>query len=150
MLANSKFEVHICSGCGHQVPLPVSPKPWPWRIRNKDDLRAYIDGLDNEPIEWLLAFFVAKDLRLIAVEPAAKGDASSCPVDNAGLICRGRQLDAAGFLLVHNHPSGRAEPSNADIEITQRLRRLSLELNMPLLDHFIFAGGKLVRIGDWI
>lgn len=150
LLVNNNFEIHNCPSCGSHVRLPASPKPWPWRIRNQEDLRLYIDGLDDEPVEWVLAFFLAKDLRLIAIDPAVKGDSTSCPVDYAGLICRGRQLGAAGFLMVHNHPSGRTKPSDIDIRTTQRLRRLSVELDMPLLDHFLFAGGELVRVGEWL
>jgi DNA repair protein RadC len=67
---------------------------------------------------------------------------------------RSRQADLpsastgpAGFIIVHNHHlSGCAEPSRADIEATKKLRRLSGELGVPLLDHFIVAGKGIVRI----
>jgi hypothetical protein len=44
-------------------------------------------------VKWLLCFYMAADMRLIAVEPAEKGEASSCPIDPGGLTCRARQLD---------------------------------------------------------
>lgn len=139
-----------CPHCGAALVHPSSPKPWPWRINRKDDLLAYLAGLEGETVEWLLAFYVTNDLRLIAVEPPQRGAANSIDVDVAKLLCRARQLEAGGFILVHNHPAGTPRPSQRDIAFTQKLRRLSAELNVPLLDHFILAGRELVRIGDWL
>jgi DNA repair protein RadC len=68
-------------------------------------------------------------------------------VDFRQLIGRGLRIGAAGFLLVHNHLSGDPRPSAADVQVTNRLRRLSAELEMPLLDHLIVAGAKFARSG---
>jgi hypothetical protein len=53
----------------------------------------YVEGIEAEAVEWLLCFYMAADMRLIAVEPAEKGEASSCPIDPGKLTCRARQLD---------------------------------------------------------
>ena len=47
---------------------------------------------------------------------------------------------AAGCVLAHNHPSGLAKPSRADIEMTQALRAMLKPLSVALLDHVIVAG----------
>ena len=107
---------------------------------------AYVEGLAEEPLEWLLAFYVASDLRLIAVEPATDAEVGSVALDLGRTVCRAKQLGAAGFILLHNHPSGTARPSAADIALTRKLRRLSNDMDVPLLDHFILAGTELVRI----
>jgi proteasome lid subunit RPN8/RPN11 len=49
--------------------------------------------------------------------------------------------------LVHNHPSGNPKPSQADIRFTNRLKRLSNELDLPLLDHFVVSGSRMERVG---
>lgn len=139
-----------CPTCGSVVLQPSAPKPWPWRINHKTDLLAYLSGLEAETIEWMLAFYVASDLRLIAVEPPVRGNRDSVHVDTGKLICRARQLEAGGMILVHNHPAMTPTPSAQDIEFTQRLRKISAELDVPLLDHFILAGKELIRIGAWI
>lgn len=49
--------------------------------------------------------------------------------------------NAAGVVLVHNHPSGRAEPSRADVVITHRLRECLATVDIRLFDHFIVGEG---------
>jgi len=46
---------------------------------------------------------------------------------------------AAKILIAHNHPSGQVEPSDADLEITKKLRQAGDILGIPLVDHLIFT-----------
>ncbi|NOX20972.1 MAG: DNA repair protein RadC [Nitrospirae bacterium] len=47
------------------------------------------------------------------------------------------QYKASGLILVHNHPGGKAQPSKADITLTEKIREVSNTLNIRLLDHLI-------------
>jgi len=47
--------------------------------------------------------------------------------------------NAAAVILAHNHPSGIAEPSQADQRITQRLKEALALVDVRILDHFIIA-----------
>jgi len=98
----------------------------------------------------MLAFYVTKELNLLAIDIVGKGSISEVPVNFAEVLCRGVQLGAGGFLLVHNHPSGDPTPSQADIRFTNRMRRLSHELDLPLLDHFVVSGARIERVGVWM
>ena len=49
------------------------------------------------------------------------------------LINRG----ATGAVLVHNHPSGNLTPSKADLDVTERIRRVLETVDIRLLDHII-------------
>jgi len=49
---------------------------------------------------------------------------------------------AAGIVLVHNHPSGNAEPSKEDIEITKQLVEAGKVMGIPVHDHLIVAGNR--------
>lgn len=49
------------------------------------------------------------------------------------------EKNAAGFIAVHNHPSGNLEPSNADIELTKRMVNMGRTLDLPCLDHLIIS-----------
>ncbi len=49
---------------------------------------------------------------------------------------------AASIVLMHNHPSGEAQPSREDKKITRRLVEAGQLLNIPVLDHIIIARGK--------
>jgi DNA repair protein RadC len=48
--------------------------------------------------------------------------------------------NAAGVVLAHNHPSGVAEPSDADLRLTRELKAALALLDVRVLDHFIVAG----------
>ena len=50
--------------------------------------------------------------------------------------------NAAHMLLIHNHPSGSLKPSKEDIEITDRLIKLTDLMEIPLLDHIIVGGDE--------
>ena len=142
-----------CPRCGHRPgandELPPAALYHPWTVRNREALFEYVRSLSKETHEWLLAFYVDNELNLLATETIAKGGLDGVPVDFGAILCRGRALGAKGFLLVHNHPSGDATPSNTDIALTQRLRRTSAEFELPLLDHFVVAGGDMLQVGYW-
>jgi DNA repair protein RadC len=50
-------------------------------------------------------------------------------------------LPAAYLILIHNHPSGNTKPSQADMEVTQRLVAAGELLGIEILDHVIVANG---------
>ncbi|MBE2280969.1 MAG: DNA repair protein RadC [Ignavibacteriaceae bacterium] len=52
------------------------------------------------------------------------------------------------IILIHNHPSGNLEPSNADIKLTHRIREAGLLFDIKLLDHIIVAGEKFVSMRE--
>ena len=121
----------------------------PWHVRGRGAVKAYVASLGEQADEWLLALYVDRHLQLLALETVARGDVATCRVSFWRLIDRGHALQAAGFILVHNHPSGDPTPSTDDIRVTQRLAHVSRELDLPLLDHFIIAGQELRGIGEW-
>ncbi len=51
--------------------------------------------------------------------------------------------NAAQMLLIHNHPSGSLNPSKDDIEVTDRLIKLTDLMGIPLIDHIIVGGDNL-------
>ncbi|WP_375701643.1 JAB domain-containing protein, partial [Bartonella sp. AA81SXKL] len=52
---------------------------------------------------------------------------------------RALQLSASGLILVHNHPSGDATPSKADVTMTYRLKDAANALGITVHDHLIIA-----------
>lgn len=55
---------------------------------------------------------------------------------------------ASSLILVHNHPSGNLQPSEADIRLTKKLRDAGTLLDMPVLDHLIICGRKYFSFLD--
>jgi DNA repair protein RadC len=58
------------------------------------------------------------------------------------------QLNAAAVIFAHPHPSGIAEPSQADELITRRLRESLALLDIRVLDHLVVAGGDVVSFAE--
>jgi DNA repair protein RadC len=58
------------------------------------------------------------------------------------------QDNAAAIVLVHNHPSGVAEPSQSDISITQRIVEAMQLVDVQVLDHIIVAGNETVSFAQ--
>ena len=55
------------------------------------------------------------------------------------VVKRALQLNAAAVIFAHNHPSGVAEPSPADKQITAKLQQALAMLDIRVLDHFIIG-----------
>jgi DNA repair protein RadC len=116
-------------------------------VHGRQAVKAYVKSLGKESHEWLLALYVDVKMQLLAVDTIARGDTGSCPLPTWKLLDRGHALRAAGFILVHNHPSGDPTPSETDIKATIRLARIAQDLDMPLLDHLIIAGDAMNSCG---
>jgi DNA repair protein RadC len=55
---------------------------------------------------------------------------------------------ASGIILCHNHPSGSLKPSDADIQLTRKLKEVGLHLDLPILDHLIIGEEKYLSFAD--
>ena len=51
--------------------------------------------------------------------------------------------NASGVMLAHNHPSGMAEPSDADLKLTRALTQALALIDVRVLDHFVVAGTQV-------
>ena len=124
----------------------------PWHLRGPTEVKSYVESLGEETYEWLLALYVKQahaNFELLAVDTIARGDVGSVEMPFGKIIYRGQQLGAEGFVLVHNHPSGDPTPSDTDIRVTVRLARVSRDLDMPLLCHYVIAKGEMRTVGYW-
>jgi DNA repair protein RadC len=87
--------------------------------------------------EEIWSAFVDSQNRLLSWEEAARGTVDAADLQPRGLLERALALKASGFLLVHNHPGGRARPSAPDLDLTERLKKAADTLGIRFLDHLI-------------
>lgn len=120
-----------------------------WRLPNLAALQAYVGSLSDETLEWVLALYVDEFLNLLMVDTVAKGSVSSAPLPIGRVIGHALRLNAAGFFLVHNHPSGNPTPSRTDIDATRKIARCADDCGVPLLSHFIITSAGLQTVGEW-
>lgn len=106
-----------------------------------DFLMAHLGGL---PHEVFAVLFLDASHRLIRYEQLFVGTLTQTSVYPREVARRCLQLNAAAIIAAHNHPSGVAEPSQADRLLTTSLRRSLAVLEIELLDHLIVAGDRTV------
>lgn len=91
----------------------------------------------HEENEVSRVFFLNTRNLLIADEEHSRGTVNFTPINLRELARRVCETNAAAIILVHNHPSGDLQPSDADIDMTYRIKRVLKELDVVLHDHII-------------
>jgi DNA repair protein RadC len=81
--------------------------------------------------------FLDKRNQLIADEVQQTGTVDHTPVYPREVVKRALELSATAIILVHNHPSGDATPSRADIEMTKQILEIAQKLGIEVHDHII-------------
>lgn len=90
--------------------------------------------------EELLVILLDNKKRLISYEIMYKGTESSSVVSPKEIYNYAIKNRASAVIIMHNHPSGIIEPSQADIEMTNSLVYTGKIIGIPLLDHLITNG----------
>ncbi|MDA1106860.1 MAG: DNA repair protein RadC [Proteobacteria bacterium] len=92
--------------------------------------------------------FLDQRHRVIAFDELFHGTIDGASVHPREVVKRALGHNAAAVILAHNHPSGVAEPSEADRHITQRLKAALALIDIRLLDHFIIGDGRAVSLAE--
>ena len=86
--------------------------------------------------------------RLIAYEELFHGTIDGASVHPREVVKSALRYNAAAVILAHNHPSGVAEPSQADQRITKRLQDALTLVDIRVLDHFVVGDGEPVSFAE--
>ena len=114
-------------------------------IATSDDVvhlfRPKLQRLDHEEC-WVL--YLTSSNRIVERQRVSQGGVQGTVVDHRLIIKRALELLATQLIMVHNHPSGAAEPSPQDKVLTERIARAAALFDIRLLDHLIIS-----REGDF-
>jgi len=100
----------------------------------KARLRAY-------PHEVFACLFLDNRHRVIEYRELFRGTIDGASVHPREVVREAMRWNAAAVIFAHNHPSGVAEPSQADLRITQRLREALDLVDVRVLDHIVVGEG---------
>lgn len=95
--------------------------------------------IDQEPEEHLYIFGFDIKQRIMGMFQAAQGGSDTCPVPVREILIKLLGINAAGFLMVHNHPSGDCTPSELDKNITTKIKNAGDAVGIEFLDSIIVA-----------
>ncbi len=98
--------------------------------------------LRDYPYEVFSALFLDNRHRVIRYEELFRGTIDGASVHPREVVRRALALNAAAVIFSHNHPSGIAEPSQADQQITARLREALALIDVRVLDHIVIGDGE--------
>ncbi|EXJ17167.1 RadC family protein [Imhoffiella purpurea] len=97
--------------------------------------------LYGSPHEIFACLFLDNRHRVILYEELFRGTIDGASVHPREVLRRVMDTNAAAVIFAHNHPSGVAEPSQADLHITKRLKDTLALVDVRVLDHIIVGEG---------
>ncbi len=110
-----------------------------------DILRPHLQDIQHEEF-WILVLNRAN--RLIKKYQISQGGVAGTVADPKIIFKLAISELASGIILAHNHPSGNLTASQADIDLTRKIRDAGKLLEIQVLDHLIVAGQKYFSFAD--
>jgi DNA repair protein RadC len=111
------------------------------QIKNAEDAACLFfmvwDMATIEHLEEVKMILLNRSNRVLGLVHLSKGGLSGSVIDIRIIIQYAIKANAHAVILAHNHPSGNLEPSEADIQITNRVKGALSLVDMKLLDHLI-------------
>jgi DNA repair protein RadC len=111
----------------------------------KDFVALRLGGLAHEVFGVL---FLDSQHRLIEMQELFRGTLAQTSVYPREVLRQALLLNAGAAILVHNHPSGIAEPSRADEVLTQSLVAALRVIEVRVLDHLVVGAGSVVSFAE--
>ena len=106
---------------------------------SEDVVRIMQPQLETLAYEECWVLYLTASNRLIERQRVSQGGISGTVVDHRLIVKRALELLATRLILVHNHPSGAAEASGQDRQLTRKISEAAALFDIKLLDHLILA-----------
>jgi DNA repair protein RadC len=104
--------------------------------------------LAGEAHEVFAAVFLNAQHQPLAFEILFRGSIDGAAVYPRQLVKRALAHNAAALIISHNHPSGCANPSSSDIQLTRRVKDVLKLVDVRLIDHFIIGVGEPLSLAQ--
>ncbi len=111
----------------------------------RDYLRLALGSREHEVF---LALFVDAQHRVLCAEELFRGTLTQTSVYPREVVKAALRANAAAVIFAHNHPSGVAQPSQADELLTRSLKDALALVEVKVLDHFIVAGRQTLSFAE--
>jgi DNA repair protein RadC len=111
----------------------------------RDYLRLALGG---KPHEVFLCIWLDAQHRVIKFDELSRGTLTQTSVYPREVVKAALAANAAAVIFAHNHPSGAAQPSQADELLTRNLKEALALVEVKVLDHFIIAGNHAISFAE--
>lgn len=118
-------------------------------MQNPHQVKSYLQSrLKGKVNEVFAAIFLDNQHRVIAFEELFFGTINASSVHPRVVVQQCLKHNAAALIIAHNHPSGVAEPSISDVDITKNLNAAVGLIDVRLLDHLIVASHQVISMAE--
>ena len=118
-------------------------------LTNPATTREYLSArLRDHPHEVFACLFLDNRHRVICFEELFRGTINGASVHPREVVKKALHHNAAALILAHNHPSGIAEPSEADRQLTKKLQQALGLVDIRVLDHVVIGDGEAVAFAE--
>lgn len=118
-------------------------------LENPQAVRQYLAAqLRHESREVFACLLLDNRHRVIRYQPLFYGTINAASVYPREVVALALEQGAAALILAHNHPSGVAEPSQADRQITERLVQALALVEVRVLDHLVIGDGDSISFAE--
>ncbi len=108
-------------------------------------MHQYLAHLKHEEF-WII--LLNRAMKVLATRQVSQGGLSATVVDPKVIFTAALQESATAVVLVHNHPSGRAVPSEADRALTRKLTLAGQHMEIKINDHIIYTDDAYFSFND--
>ena len=105
-----------------------------------------VDSL--EIFESVICIFLNRANNTIGWFKVSQGGISGTVIDNRMILATALKCLASSIIIAHNHPSGNTQPSDADINVTKKLKDACQIMEINLLDHLIITSDSHYSMND--
>jgi len=115
---------------------------------SRDAFELFYPNLADSLYESFWILLLNRANRKIAIQNISEGGQAGTVADPKKIFKLALDQNAASIILCHNHPSGNLQPSDADKQLTRKLKDAGLMLDLPVLDHLIIGDDKYFSFAD--
>ena len=102
----------------------------------------------DKKLEFFWVVYLNRAHLVIQTKQISQGGVSGTMVDPKLIFKHALSLLASAIILVHNHPSGQLNPSQADLSLTKKLVSAGKLMEIPVIDHLIFTNSGYFSFAD--
>lgn len=110
------------------------------KISGSKDAYDVLFGLWSDKIEYVEEFYILllnRANKVLGLVKISEGGTTGTVADAKRIFQSALKANACSIILSHNHPSGNTNPSEADIQLTRKLKEAGSFLDIAVLDHII-------------
>ncbi len=129
----------------------VKPSLRPKIMASRDCYQILLDSWDLSRLELVEQFkvlFTNRANRVLGIFELSTGGITGTVADPKLIFVAALKAGATGIILSHNHPSGNLHPSQADIDLTRKIKEGGKWLEIQLLDHIIITSESYYSFAD--